>query len=71
MQVSYAASCPFCIDMNGSEYARQGITEIEIESLRGARPLEAVPSFSSRERTALRFTRAATATPLRFPDELI
>ena len=71
MQVSYAASCPFCIDMNGAEYAHQGITEIELEALRGTRPLDAVPSLSARELTALRFARAATGTPLRFPDELI
>ncbi|MDA3950893.1 MAG: carboxymuconolactone decarboxylase family protein [Spirochaeta sp.] len=71
MQVSYAASCPFCIDMNGNEYAKQGISDTEIEALRGLRELEAVDTFSPRERTALRFVRAATATPLRFPDELI
>ncbi|MFW5642666.1 MAG: carboxymuconolactone decarboxylase family protein [Alkalispirochaeta sp.] len=71
LHVSYLASCPFCIDMNGNRYADQGISEVEIEGLRGARPLDAVPSFSPRERTALRFARAATATPLHFPDELI
>jgi len=71
LHVSYVASCPFCIDMNGNGYADQGISEVEIEGLRGARPLDEVPSFTPRERTALRFARAATATPLRFPDELI
>jgi hypothetical protein len=34
-EVMYAASCPFCIDMNGNEYAKQGITDTEIEALRG------------------------------------
>jgi alkylhydroperoxidase family enzyme len=70
LQVSYYASCPFCIDMNAGEYDKRGITSGELEALRGARTLESVETFSHREVTALRFARAATGTPLRFPEEL-
>lgn len=71
MCVSYTASCPFCIDMNGNDYDVQGISETEIEALRGLRRFEDVESFSPRERTALRFTQAITATPMSFPEELV
>ena len=54
MQVSFAVSCPFCIDMNSFEYERRGITDEEVRALQGAVPTETVESFSPRERAALR-----------------
>lgn len=35
LQVSYAAACPFCIDMNGAGHERQAISDDEIDVLRG------------------------------------
>jgi AhpD family alkylhydroperoxidase len=64
MQVSFAASCPFCIDMNSSEFSGHGITREEIEALQGKRPPAGVPSFGERERIALQFAREITATPI-------
>ena len=46
LQVSFMASCPFCIDMNSTEYADFGISDHEIEALQGRRNLGAVGSFS-------------------------
>lgn len=66
MQVSYAAACPFCVDMNGAGHANQGITDDEIEVLRGIRPAEAVASLTPRERLAIGYARKLTDTPLRF-----
>ena len=39
MQVSFMASCPFCIDMNSFEYGKLGIDDREIEALQGLRPI--------------------------------
>src|SRR5512143_19446 len=44
MAASYAAACPFCIDMNSFEHRQAGITDVEAESLRG--DIEKVGSFS-------------------------
>ncbi len=58
------ASCPFCIDMNSSEYSSLGITPIEIEALQGLRDIEKTDSFNSGERLALLYARALTRTPI-------
>lgn len=71
LQVSYAAACPFCIDMNGAGHEQQAITDDEIDVLRGRRPAESVPSLTARERLAIGYARQITATPLRFsPDHV-
>ena len=44
MTASYAAACPFCVDMNSYEYRDVGITDEEAESLRG--DFERVESLS-------------------------
>ena len=54
MQVSFAASCPFCIDMNSAEFERAGITSGEIEVLQKPGELGEVGSFSRDEVLALR-----------------
>ncbi len=66
MQVSYAAACPFCVDMNGADHARQGISPDEVEALQGRRAVETVTSFTVRERLALGYARKLTETPLKF-----
>jgi AhpD family alkylhydroperoxidase len=71
LQVSFAAQCPFCIDMNSAQSERFDITPAELAALRGRQAVEAVPTFSARERVALAYARQITLTPLKFPPELI
>jgi alkylhydroperoxidase family enzyme len=71
MQVSFTASCPFCIDMNSNEFLKNDITDEEIEALQGINRLEDISSFSTRERTALEYVRAICRTPLLFEASLI
>jgi alkylhydroperoxidase family enzyme len=69
MTASYAAACPFCIDMNSYEYRQYGITDEEAESLRG--DYESVPTFSAREKLAIAYARAISQTPLKFHPDLV
>ncbi len=71
MQASFAVACPFCIDMNSAEYARSGITPQELSALQGRTGIEAVPTFSQREKLALEYTRLISRTPLSFPPAFI
>ncbi len=64
MQVSFMASCPFCIDMNSSEYSSLHITHIEIEALQGLRDINKTDSFNAEEKIALLYARALTKTPI-------
>ena len=69
MTASYAAACPFCVDMNSYEYRDVEITDEEAESLRG--DFEKVSSFSEHERLAIAYTRTISQTPLKFyPDQV-
>lgn len=69
MAASYAAACPFCIDMNSYEHRRYGISDEEAEALRGE--IANVESFSEREKLAVAYARAISQTPLKFPPELV
>jgi len=69
MTASYAAACPFCIDMNSYEYRDAGITDEEAESLRG--DVEHVNTFSEREKLAIAYTRVISQTPLKFHPDLV
>ena len=71
LQVSFMASCAFCIDMNSAGYADSGIKDSEIEVLQGRRGLDEVDSLSREERLALRYARALTATPVTMDSELL
>jgi alkylhydroperoxidase family enzyme len=71
VQVSFLASCPFCIDLNAKEYRESGITDEEILALRGLGPLGEVRSLSAAEAAALEYARCATATPVAFSSEVI
>ena len=53
MAASFAAACPFCIDMNSYEHEALGIGAEEVLALRGQLAPEGVPSFSARVRMAL------------------
>jgi AhpD family alkylhydroperoxidase len=69
MTASYAAACPFCVDMNSYEYREHGITDEEAESLRG--DFEKVVTFSEREKLAIAYTQVISQTPLKFQPELV
>ena len=69
MTASYAAACPFCIDMNSFEHRAAGLTDEEAESLRSE--YEQVPTFSEREKLAIAYTRAISQTPLKFYPDLV
>jgi AhpD family alkylhydroperoxidase len=69
MAASYAAACPFCVDMNSHEYRDVGITDEEAESLRGE--FEKVASFSMREKLAITYARTISQTPLKFHPDLV
>ena len=71
LQTSFAVVCPFCIDMNAVGRDHQGITPLELAALQGRTELEAVPSFSAREKLALEYARLVSRTPLAFPLEFI
>jgi alkylhydroperoxidase family enzyme len=71
IQASYAAACPFCIDMNSFQSELDGITHEELLALQGQKELDEVPSFSKRERLAIRYARHISQTPLKFPIEFI
>jgi AhpD family alkylhydroperoxidase len=47
MAASFAAACPFCIDMNSHEHEALGIGADEVLALRGQLALESVPTFSA------------------------
>jgi alkylhydroperoxidase family enzyme len=71
MQVSFMASCPFCIDMNSAEYAAAGISEAEIGILQQQGDVDGSESLSREEKLALRYARALTATPVRIESALV
>ncbi len=71
LQVSLTAFCTFCIDMNGASFEAQAITETEVRALQGRLSLEEVPTFSERERTALRYARCLTETPIHVDPSLV
>ena len=69
MAASYAAACPFCVDMNSYEHREVGITDEEAESLRG--DFERVQSFSEREKLAIAYARLISSTPLKFHPDIV
>ncbi len=71
LQASFAVACPFCIDMNSVEVTESGITAQELSALQGQVELEAVTTFSSRERLALEYARLISRAPLAFPPAFI
>ena len=69
MTASHAVACPFCVDMNSYEYREVGLTDEEVESLRG--DVERVTTFSEREKLAIQYTRVISQTPLKFHPDLV
>lgn len=71
MQVSFKASCPFCIDMNSSEYAKLNITMQEIQGLQGLLMIEDIDSFTLEEKIAIKYSIALTETPIKISRNLL
>lgn len=71
MAASFAAACPFCIDMNSHEHGSLGIGTDEVLALRGQAALESVSTFSERERLAIAYARLVSQTPLKFHPDFI
>jgi alkylhydroperoxidase family enzyme len=71
MTASFAAACPFCIDMNSYEHEALGIGKEEVLALRGQLELESISTFSMRERLAIEYARLVSQTPLKFHPDFI
>jgi alkylhydroperoxidase family enzyme len=71
MSASFAAACPFCIDMNSYQYKETGITPEEFAGLQGQKEIDTIDTFSKREKLAIRYARLISQTPLKFPVDLI
>lgn len=71
IQASYAAACPFCIDMNSHQFEEKHISKEEFMVLQGQKPLEEVTTFSQREKLAIQYAKLISQTPLRFPLDFI
>jgi alkylhydroperoxidase family enzyme len=71
IQASFAAACPFCIDMNTFKSEEMHITQDELLVLQGRKAVEGVGTFSERERLAMEYARRISQTPLQFPRSFI
>lgn len=71
LAASFAAACPFCVDMNSYEYEAVGILDVELQALRGTMELEGVSTFSMREKLAIQYARLISQTPLKFHSDFI
>ena len=71
MTASFAAACPFCIDMNSFEYQDSDISDEEAEALRLHADPESVSTFSERERLAIVYSCLISQTPLAFPPDVV
>lgn len=71
MAASFAAACPFCIDMNSYEHETLRISPREVLALRGQLDLESVSTFSTHERLAIAYARLVSQTPLKFHPDFI
>jgi len=71
MAASFAAACPFCVDMNSDDYQAVGITADEVLVLRGELAPDSVPTLAVREKLALQYARLVSQTPLKFHPDFI
>ncbi len=67
---SFTATCPFCVDMNGAGYDREGLTDEEVAAVLAGEP-ERVATFDRRELLAADYARRISSTPLLFPATLM
>jgi alkylhydroperoxidase family enzyme len=71
MQASFAAACPFCVDMNSFQHEAYQISPEEVAALQGHMPIEQVGTFSEREKLAIQYAKLVSQTPLQFPRSFI
>lgn len=71
IQASFAAACPFCIDMNSYQYEETQITKDELLVLQGRKSVDEVQTFSEREQLAIQYAKLISQTPLQFPRAFI
>ncbi|MCX5821415.1 MAG: carboxymuconolactone decarboxylase family protein [Deltaproteobacteria bacterium] len=71
LSASFAAACPFCIDMNSTVYRETGITDAEFLALQNQAEIDNVSTFSAREKLAVHYARLISATPLQFSPEFM
>lgn len=71
LSAAFTASCPFCIDMNSTEYIETGIVDAELLALQQKADLDAISTFSLREKLAVHYSRSISRTPLQFAPGLI
>ncbi len=71
MQVSLNVACPFCIDMNSSEFKSYNITKEEIMAMQGRSKVNDVLSFNNREKLVIYYAKALTRTPIRMNPKLV
>jgi alkylhydroperoxidase family enzyme len=57
--------------MNFHEYAQYGITTDEISALQGRIGIEAVKTFSPREKIAMEYAQLISLSPLSFPQSFV
>ena len=70
MQVSFFASCPFCIDMNSFKFEELNISNGEILALQN-RDENSLNIFNEDERCVLEYVRALTVTPISIDSNLL
>lgn len=71
MQVSLRIACPFCIDMNSSEFRKFGITKEEIRAMQGVVKISEVKSLDNREKMVLYYAQSLVRTPIRIDKGLV
>ena len=71
LKISYIVPSPFAVDINAWNYPAFGITENEIEGLRGVKEVQSIPSFSEKEKVALLYATALSKTPVSLSQELL
>lgn len=71
LSAAFTAACPFCIDMNSAAYEETGISGAELLALQQQTDLDAISTFTLREKLAMRYARLISCTPLQFPSERI
>jgi len=70
IQTSLTVSCPFCIDMNNFDYKADGISDDELEVLRGQKNEVEVSTFSERESATLDYVRHLCSSPISMTPEV-
>jgi alkylhydroperoxidase family enzyme len=71
VRTSFLVSCPFCIDMNASDYSGKGLSDEEIRGLQGTVDLDGIGTLTAAEKAALRYVECICETPVSFSQAVI